>query len=200
MCLYKLANQRVKVKAIASTCFQTKNCNITANIYFFLALSLVRVYQACLLNVAQFYEYKYIDQYSRYIKKIRRNTGEINFHRCNKLNGGAQHTHTHIQSAIIVYRWMMKKVSHKEYTTHFFFQSWTCAKEYVMRIACYRIILLHFRFQVSFTAPSKTLSLDWRIEEEGEIETLWKTFTKHCPQFILIDMIDQYRIRAHLCC
>lgn len=40
---------------------------------------------------------------------------------------------------------------------------------YALSIAGYK--LLHFRFQVSFTAPSKTLSLDWRIEAERENES-----------------------------
>lgn len=79
--------------------------------------------EACLfVNIAHSFTNINIDQYSRYIKNygemlVLRIYVQINFHRCNKLNRGAQCT----QSAIIVYRWMMEKVSHEEYNTHTFF-------------------------------------------------------------------------------
>lgn len=97
--------------------------------------------EACLfVNIAHSFTNINIDQYSRYIKNygemlVLRIYVQINFHRCNKLNRGAQCT----QSAIIVYRWMMEKVSHKEYNTHthFFFVSWPHTVPHVCVTYCW---------------------------------------------------------------
>lgn len=76
---YHWPKQRVKVEAIASTCVQRKNCNITANVYgwgvFFGG------YQRSLfvVNIAQFYEHKYRPIQPIH-KELRRNAGAAHIH------------------------------------------------------------------------------------------------------------------------
>lgn len=112
------------------------------------------------------------------------------------------HSHSHTQSAIIVYRWMMEKVSHKEYTAHICF----FVSRYRTRYTCMRYVLLAincsiFGFKFHSRHHQKHFLSIGELKSNARAggETRWKTFAKHCPQFILIDMIVQYLIRAHLC-